>query len=114
MKYTESEELLSVEMILQEISDAFVSLDKEWRFRFVNDRALFLMDKEEAELIGNSIWDVFPETIGTIFEKNYRSVMNSRRQVSFEAFHAVSKTWLEVRAYPHGSGYFNLLYRYHR
>jgi PAS domain-containing protein len=49
MKYTESEELLSVEMILQEISDAFVSLDKEWRFRFVNDRALFLLDKEEAE-----------------------------------------------------------------
>ncbi len=105
---TEPEEYLPANEILQGISDAFVAIDRTWRYRFVNNWALLLMKKNSDDLIGKTIWEVFPDALGTIFEENYRKVMNERVQVSFEAFYEASGMWLEVRSYPlkHGISIF--------
>lgn len=93
-----------LENILQTMGDAFVSLDYNWRYTFVNERALQLMGKKENQLLGNKLFDVFPDVIGTDFETHFRKVMDKRVQSSFEIFYPSYNMWLNVRVYPHDGG----------
>jgi PAS domain S-box-containing protein len=93
-----------LEQIVESMGDAYVSLDEDWRYTFVNSRALKLMDKRLEDLLGKSLWEVFPDTEGTEFEKMYRGVMSERKPVSFEIHYDSYAMWLEIRAYPHDDG----------
>jgi PAS domain S-box-containing protein len=90
--------------ILDSISDGFFTLDRNWRFIYVNDEAVRLWRKSLDELIGQSIWDVAPAAVGTIFEEQYRKAVAGQVPVSFEAFSPLINIWLEVRAYPSREG----------
>jgi PAS domain S-box-containing protein len=48
--------------ILESITDAFAALDRDWRYVWVNAEAERLMGKTAAEVLGRSLWEVFPET----------------------------------------------------
>lgn len=39
--------------------------DKEWRFVYVNDRAVQAARKTREELLGKKLWDLFPENVDT-------------------------------------------------
>jgi len=93
-----------LEDILRSMADAFVSLDKDWRYTFVNDKALQLMGKSRDEVFGHTMWEVFPDTVGSIFETEYRKVMEKRVPSAFETHYPSYDMWLEVRAYPHEDG----------
>jgi light-regulated signal transduction histidine kinase (bacteriophytochrome) len=86
------------------MGDAFVSLDHNWNYTFVNDKALTLMAKPKEELLGKSLWDVFPDVKGTMFETHFRKVMNERTPVSFEIYYPSYDMWLDVRTYAHDAG----------
>src|SRR5690349_25066751 len=88
---------VTLENILQSMGDAFVSLDHNWNYTFVNDKALTLMAKPKEELLGKSLWDVFPDVKGTMFETHFRKVMNERTPVSFEIYYPSYDMWLDVR-----------------
>jgi len=53
------------EIILNIMNEAFFELDNHFIFRRVNLQAELFFRKQNKELIGKSIWDVFPELIGT-------------------------------------------------
>ena len=93
-----------LENIVQSMGDAYVSMDKYWRYTFVNNKALNLMQKTEEELLGKTLWEVFPDVLGSTFEIEYRKVMNERVSGSFEIYYPSYQMWLEVRAYPHEDG----------
>ena len=71
-KFRRAYELTST--ILDSISGSFIVLDKNWQFTYINQRAA-LPNISPADLIGKSIWEVFPEIIGTPLETLYREVM---------------------------------------
>src|ERR1700722_11599305 len=54
--------------ILESITDAFFSLDREWRFNYVNPQAVIVLGCTPGDLLGKIIWDVFPGLGGSIFE----------------------------------------------
>jgi PAS domain S-box-containing protein len=93
-----------LEQIVESMGDAYVSLDHDWRYTFVNSRALSLMGKRLEDLSGRTLWEVFPDTVGSEFEVKYWSVMNERKPVSFEIHYDSYAMWLEIRAYPHEEG----------
>jgi len=93
-----------LEDIVESMGDAYVSLDRQWRYTFVNSKALTLMGKQKDELIGKTLWEIFPDTTETIFETEYRCVMEERVQRTFEIHYPSYAMWLEVRAYPHEEG----------
>ena len=95
---------LQLSNILQSMGDAFVSLDRDWRYTFINDKALTLMAKPKDALLGRSLWEAFPDIVGTTFEENYRKVMEHRVPVSFETYYPSYDMWLEIRAYAHEDG----------
>ena len=90
--------------ILESITDAFFTLDRGWRFTYVNTQAERLLLRERDELLGCRVWDEFPEAVGSEFDRQYRRAVSERTAVTFEAFYPPLGTWFEVRAYPSSAG----------
>jgi PAS domain S-box-containing protein len=99
-----------VETILESITDAFVAVDRDWRYTYVNDRALARMRERKGpalareDVIGRVMWEMFPEAVDTELERRYRQSMRERRAVAFEAYFAYTGEWIEAHAYPSDSG----------
>lgn len=98
------EEKRLYENVLERLGDAFMSLDHNWNFTYVNTICLNLMQKPKKEIIGKNIWEIFPELKGSIFEKKYRQVMEDRSQISFESRSLFRERWYEIRISPHDGG----------
>ncbi len=90
--------------ILESISDAFFSLDSDWRFTYVNSQATQVLNRSKTDLIGKRIWEAFPEAVGSVFEQEYRRAADHQITVSFESFYPPLGAWFAVRAYPIESG----------
>jgi PAS domain S-box-containing protein len=90
--------------ILESITDAFFALDHEWRFAYLNGQAELVLQRTRQELLGNNVWDEFPEAVGsTLYEKCHEAVATGN-SVHFEEFYAPLDTWVEVHAYPSEDG----------
>jgi PAS domain S-box-containing protein len=93
--------------ILESITDAFIVLDKEWRFTYVNPQAeqIFApLNKSRENLLGKSYWQEFPDLVGTPVEENFRRVATEKLKVEFDTFYPALNSWFLVRAYPSRDG----------
>ncbi|MFY2763444.1 PAS domain S-box protein [Arenimonas sp. MALMAid1274] len=90
--------------IFESISDAFYTLDREWRFVLLNPRAEQLMQRARGELRGQVVWDAFPEVRGSEIERHFRTAVAENRTVQFEVHFPPLATWFNVRAFPHPNG----------
>ncbi len=84
----------------ESISDGLFTLDREWRFTHVNAHAEGLLRRNAATLIGQVIWDSFPEAAGTEAERQLRLVTQERRTRRFEYFFVTLGAWFDVTVYP--------------
>lgn len=90
-----------VAQTLERINDAVYSLDRSWRFTFVNAEAGQLLGWDPADLVGRNLWDTFPGTVGSRFERSYRHAVAYGETVAFEAYYPEPlDAWFAVRAYP--------------
>jgi sigma-B regulation protein RsbU (phosphoserine phosphatase) len=71
--------------ILEKTSDGFFALDRSWNFTYLNPEAERMLEIERERAIGQNFWEMFPALVGSVFEENYRRVMNERTAVQFEA-----------------------------
>lgn len=90
--------------ISEAMGDAFVSIDNGWRIRFINNKAIYLIQKTREELIGNPLFDVLPPGLGALIEDALQNVMERRVNNSFEIYYERCSVWLETRAYPQEGG----------
>jgi signal transduction histidine kinase len=86
------------------ISDAVLALDDEWRFTHLNERAERILERPEAELLGELAWDVLPTEGESTFRRECERAMETQDSVTFEEFYPPRSTWFEVRAYPSETG----------
>ena len=90
--------------ILESISDAFYALDTKWRFTYVNQEAERLLERSRDELLGQNVWDAFPEAAeGPIYD-TYHTARATNRCQRLEFFYPPLHTWVDVTAYPHEGG----------
>ncbi|WP_295364339.1 PAS domain S-box protein [Arenimonas sp.] len=90
--------------VFESISDAFYTLDTQWRFVFVNPRAEALMRKRRDELVGRTVWEVFPDALGSVIEREFRAAVGGERTGDFEVHFAPLDAWFRARVYPHPHG----------
>ena len=83
--------------ILESITEGFFTLDRKWRFGYVNAEAHRILGVEPSELSRRVIWEVYPGLEGTPFWDSYHQTMDSRVKTSFTAFYANQDRWYEVR-----------------
>ena len=91
-------------LILEQISDAFFALDHQWRFTYMNVQAEHVLFRTREELLGVSVWEAFPEAVGSTFYEQYHFALAENETVTFEEYYAPLETWFEVRAYPTEEG----------
>ncbi len=89
---------------LESITDAFLTLDTQWRFTYVNGEAERLTRCSREELLGRTLWEAFPAVPGTRMEQEYRRAVSEGVSVSLEEFFAPLDTWFEINAYPSEEG----------
>jgi PAS domain S-box-containing protein len=104
IEQTEQRALAERAALLESITDAFYALDREFRFSYLNQRALDHFEATREALLGQVIWDVFPQTRGSVFQQEYECALAQQRSVSFETISLISNRWVEVRAYPTPQG----------
>jgi len=86
---------------LESMSDAFFTLDSEWRFTYLNPQTEVILGRPREDLVGQSLWESFPEAVGSRFDGEYRRAMREQVHVRFEEeTHEPLARTLEVWAYP--------------
>ena len=86
------------------ISDAFVALDKDWRYTFLNEKAGQMFGRRPEDLIGRHIWTEFPEGVGQPFHRAYEQAMSTQQPVFLEEYYPPYDRWFENRNYPSPEG----------
>ena len=87
-------------ILLESITDAFYALDGEFRFTYVNQRALDHFGASRESLLGKVLWDVVSLENRTIFQQQYQRALHQQCSVAFETVSPLTGRWVEVRAYP--------------
>ena len=90
--------------LLESISDAFLSLDSQWRFVYINDKAAQTFGRSREQLLGRNIWVEFPHLVGQPFHRAYLQAMAERRYIFVEDGYEANDTWFENRIYPTEEG----------
>jgi diguanylate cyclase (GGDEF)-like protein/PAS domain S-box-containing protein len=89
---------------LESITDAFYTLDHEWRFTYLNREAERLFKRPRAELLGKVLWEEFGALKGRIGYQEFHRAQREQRTVVFEEYYAPYQTLSEIRAYPSEEG----------
>ena len=90
--------------ILAGITDAFMAFDRDWNFTYINDQAERVLFRSRGDLLGRSLWEMFPEAVGSTFEREYRRAVAEQTTVSFEEYYPPLSAWFDVRAFPTAEG----------
>ncbi len=93
-----------LETVLAGLADAFLTLDREWRFTFINQKAAEIGGLPTEQLLGRVCWEVFPAAVGSLLYDGLHRAMAEQQAIHFEGYHARLNVWLENRAYPTPEG----------
>ncbi len=94
--------------IWESMTDAYVSLDRDWRIVYTNPAATQVIHQlvglTPEEFIGKTHWEVFPWSVDKFVEQEYRRAITDRVAVNFEVFYEPIRSWFELHAYPSTAG----------
>jgi len=98
-----SDELATLRAALDRVTDAFVALDYDGRFTYVNARARAQFAPDGEPLLERRFWEVFPSLAGTNLEQEYHRILRERTSSVMETQFS-GDAWYEVRIYPAADG----------
>ena len=95
---------------LEDIDEAFAAFDWEFRYLYVNGPACEMSGKSREDLVGHTLWEVFPEIVGTDVEQRLLDAMHLGIASRYEFWFPPLETWFEQRLYPtaHGINQFTI------
>ena len=89
--------------IMEGISDGFYALDREWQFTFVNHKIKIVTNTDA--LVGESIWEVFPQIADSLTYYKMQEAMATYESVHWEAEGLANPDQNhEFHAYPYQEG----------
>lgn len=92
-------------VMLERITDAFVSLDKNFVCTYANRKAGMLMQREPSTVIGRNLRRVFPGIVGTETDKAFLEAMQTQEQVITTGYYEPLDIWYELYIYPSTDGW---------
>ncbi|MBE9170613.1 PAS domain-containing protein [Pleurocapsales cyanobacterium LEGE 06147] len=93
-----------LEKVLSSISDGFYTLDRDWRYTYVNDRYCEMAGMQREDLLGRNVWELFPDAVDTDIYVQFQRAMSEQTSLQFEYLYATWNRWYEHRVYPSPNG----------
>ena len=95
----------TLEELHDRISDAFYSLDENWEFTYLNERAEELVDITGEGLVGKHVWETFEWAADSTLRDEYERAMATQEATSFELYYPEPlESWYEINVYPSETG----------
>jgi PAS domain S-box-containing protein len=88
--------------ILESISDAFITVDSNWCYTYINQKAAEIFAKKPEYLIGKNIWQEVSEEFRLRSYEAYAQALREQKFVQLEAYYPSIQRWFENRIYPFG------------
>lgn len=93
-----------LEIVLSTAKDALASFDRRWNFTYLNESAALRFGDSSVELLGQNIWNRFPELVGGTFYRVLHEAAAEQRDTRTELYLARTDEWLELHIYPSMDG----------
>lgn len=93
-----------VHALLDEIGAHIAAYDREWRYVYVNESAQRILGKRADELLGRSIWELFPGAVGNQYYQELHAALNEQRVIISEHHYAPFAKWFRNYIYPSPRG----------
>ena len=90
--------------ILGSITDGLVTFDRDWQYTYVNAAAAHIIGRSPESLLGQRVWDLFPEAVGGDTWRLLHRAVQDRVSVSYESLNPLVHRWFSTRAYPTADG----------
>jgi diguanylate cyclase (GGDEF)-like protein/PAS domain S-box-containing protein len=90
--------------VLEQIPDAFIAFDRDWRVQHLNWKAVHLLGASRPELEGGVIWDLLPEAAGLAWESELRRAADGSSTLHLEKYFRSRGAWFEIHAFPSRNG----------
>jgi PAS domain S-box-containing protein len=90
-------------IVLETVPEAYIRLDGEFRFTFLNRAAEALLGKTRDRLLGTAVSDAYPASLGISIQENCRRAMAERSTVKLERYLEPWRRWYVITAIPDSS-----------
>jgi PAS domain S-box-containing protein len=80
-------------IVLETINEGYYRLDREWRFVDVNHVFEAMSGKSREEILGQRVWDIFPDAQGA---SDYEAVASDEPAAVYERYSRPIGRWFEV------------------
>lgn len=90
--------------VTERLTDAFIALDKDWKYTYLNSKAEELHGHSAHDLIGKIIWDVFPDVRDEPFYQQLQKAMDTQQPMRVELYYSTKNKWFEDFIYPSPEG----------
>ena len=94
----------SAERVLERVDAAVMGLDDEFRITYLNDPAAAALGAPAAAVVGDVVWEAFPDLAGSVFEREYREALATQEVRTFETRYEPEDIWLDVSVFPAADG----------
>ncbi len=96
--------LMQLSSTLASLEEAFVTLDREGRFTYLNPVSERLLGRQSMALLGSPIWSELAHNGTSRLHQEIVHALQSGNFAEFEAFYPLQKKWLSLRVYPFEDG----------
>ena len=98
------QQALKLNTILESITDAFYTLDRNWTFTYVNSELERLFQTKREQLLGKNLWDLTDESIKQELFNQFSQAVESGKSTHFKTYLGNYDIWLQVKAFPSEDG----------
>ncbi|CAN5550180.1 hypothetical protein BH10ACT1_BH10ACT1_12800 [soil metagenome] len=89
---------------LETTSDGVYVLGLDWRFTYLNTAAGALLQRSPEALVGKTLWEALPGTLGTGIEAEFRLAVATGRSSTIETYFSSLDAWFDIRVFPNSLG----------
>ncbi len=90
--------------VLEGIGDAFVAIDRDWKYVYVNSKAADMLRRRAEDLIGKRVWTEFPKAAKGPTHQAHLRVMRDQKPEHIEQYIESWNRWYDIRIYPSPDG----------
>ena len=88
----------------ERIADAFIALDNNWNYTYLNKTALELHGEAEADIVGKNIWEKYPQVVNEPFHEALLLAKTTQKPQRCELYYSLEDKWYVNLIYPSENG----------